>query len=42
LTGTVFDNQHPAGISRDKWMANLLFQGLVHFGQQFQTTEIEF
>jgi hypothetical protein len=39
---TVFDNHHPAGISRDQWMANLLFQGLVHFGQQFQITEIEF
>jgi len=39
---TVFDNHHPAGISRDEWMANFLFQGLVHFGQQFQITEIEF
>lgn len=39
---TVFDHHHPAGISRDKWIANLLFQGLVHFGQQFQITEIEF
>ncbi|WP_199328362.1 papain fold toxin domain-containing protein [Anabaena azotica] len=39
---TVFDNHHPAGISRNEWMANLLFQGLVHFGQQFEITEIEF
>ncbi|QLE58915.1 papain fold toxin domain-containing protein [Nostoc sp. TCL26-01] len=39
---TVFDNHHPAGISRDEWMANLLSQGLVHFGQQFQIAEIEF
>ncbi|MDZ7960577.1 MAG: papain fold toxin domain-containing protein [Aulosira sp. DedQUE10] len=39
---TIFDNHHPAGISREEWMSNLLFQGLVHFGQQFQVTELEF
>jgi len=39
---TVFDNHHSIGIDREQWMANLLFQGLLHFGQQFQMTELEF
>jgi hypothetical protein len=39
---TVFDNHHPTGIEREQWMKNLLFQGLLHFGQQFQITELEF
>ena len=38
----VFDNHHPEGISRDEWMSNLLFYGLVYAGQEFQVTEGEF
>lgn len=38
----IFDNHHPDGIPRNEWMANLLFQGKLHFNQQFQVTEEEF
>lgn len=39
---TVFDNHHPDGLPREQWMNNLLFQGKLHFGQQFQVTEVNF
>ncbi|MFB2894121.1 papain fold toxin domain-containing protein [Aerosakkonemataceae cyanobacterium BLCC-F50] len=38
----IFDNHHPDGITRNEWMANLLFQGKLHFNQQFRVTEEEF
>jgi len=38
----VFDNHHTKGIPKERWMANLMFQGLIHFGQEFEISESEF
>jgi hypothetical protein len=38
----VFDNHHPEGITKNEWMSNLLFDGLLYQGQQFQITEDDF
>ncbi len=39
---TIFDNHHPDGLTRDKWMANLLFHGKIFNGLQFIVIEEDF
>jgi hypothetical protein len=38
----IFDNHHPDGITREQWLANLLFYRKLYYGQQFQITEEPF
>ena len=38
----IFDNHHPDGITRNQWLANLLFYNKLYNGQQFQITEEPF
>jgi hypothetical protein len=38
----IFDNHHPEGITRNQWLANLLFYNKLYNGQQFQITEETF
>lgn len=38
----IFDNHHPDGITRNQWLANLLFYNKLYNGQQFQITEETF
>lgn len=38
----IFDNHHPDGITREQWLANLLFYNKLYHGQQFQVTEETF
>jgi hypothetical protein len=38
----IFDNHHPDGITRNPWLANLLFYNKLYNGQQFQITEEPF
>jgi len=38
----VFDNHHPHGIPKKEWMNNLVFQGKIHYDQQFQVQEENF
>jgi hypothetical protein len=39
---TIFDNHHPDGLTRDQWMANLLFHGKIFNGLQFIVIEEDF
>jgi hypothetical protein len=38
----IFDHHHPDGITREQWLANLLFYRKLYYGQQFQITEEPF
>ncbi len=38
----IFDNHHPDGITRNQWLANLLFYNKLYNRQQFQITEEAF
>jgi Papain fold toxin 2 len=39
---TIFDNHHPDGIDRERWLANLVFPSRLYFNRPFQITEITF
>ncbi|MBD1854071.1 MULTISPECIES: papain fold toxin domain-containing protein [Leptolyngbya] len=38
----VFDNHHPDGLERTRWLANLMFPSRLHLGQPFQIMETPF
>jgi hypothetical protein len=38
----IFDNHHPDGITKNQWLANLLFYNKLYNGKQFQITEETF
>jgi uncharacterized protein YqgQ len=38
----IFDNHHLDGLTREEWLANLLFYNKLYYGQQFEITEENF
>ncbi|MHC5932590.1 papain fold toxin domain-containing protein [Nostoc sp.] len=38
----IFDNHHRDGLTREEWLANLLFYNKLYYGQQFEITEENF